>query len=247
MSTGSRLALIAAGVCLGLAFQASFRRSILFPVLRRSPASCTRRRGAAWRVEDLLLLLPVGLLILNAGYLFQGSTSLLGSLGLGSDLFRHVSAFLRLPLPSEWLRGLDEQISSYAAPLPAYFLGRLFDDGGTLGDHDVAAFLLKTSLPVLILAALGVAAASKHRREVLPWLLAPILLQLLLISVVVHQKIGVRYVLPVYPFLFLVAGGATRLIRADVPGRRRCSARCWSSTASARSRRFRTTSPTSTS
>lgn len=212
VGTRSTRALVAAGVCFGLALLSKFSAFILVPALVLIALQPAPAQGRWGRLRDLLVLFPVGLLVLNAGYLFQGCLSPLGSLAPASGFLRSLPGALRLPVPADWLRGLDQQLFSNAQAVPAYFLGRRFADGKALWYYEPAAFLLKTSLPVLVLAACGVIAAARGRKQILPALLVPVLLQFLLVSLVVEQKIGLRYLLPVYPFLFVVAGGAVRLL-----------------------------------
>lgn len=72
------------------------------------------------------------------------------------------------------------------------------------------AFLVKTPLPALILIAWGVVAwvrrpAAERGRD-LPWLLSALLLGAL--AVTSRINIGVRHIYPMYPFLYVLAGGA---------------------------------------
>ncbi len=88
-----------------------------------------------------------------------------------------------------------------------YFHGRFYDHH--LWYYFLAALLLKTPLAVLILLALRIISQVFHREEGLAdrlLLLAPVAVWLLVVSWKAFQ-IGVRYVLPVYPFLFVYAAG----------------------------------------
>jgi hypothetical protein len=88
-----------------------------------------------------------------------------------------------------------------------YFHGA-FHDGG-LWYYFLAAFLLKTPLAFLLLLVLRGATQLWHREE--GWadrvlLFSPVAIWFLIISWKAFQ-IGLRYVLPVYPFLFVYAAG----------------------------------------
>lgn len=88
-----------------------------------------------------------------------------------------------------------------------YFHGRFYDHH--LWYYFLAAFLLKTPLALLLLLALRVVSQAVHREE--GWadralLFAPVAIWFLVISWRAFQ-IGIRYVLPVYPFLFVYASG----------------------------------------
>jgi hypothetical protein len=81
----------------------------------------------------------------------------------------------------------------------------------------LAAFALKTPIPLLLLLAAGlffVCARAARRAitidDLVLWV--PIAAVFLFFSVE-HRSIGLRYVLPVYPFMFVIAGGAVWQLR----------------------------------
>ncbi|GMV07161.1 MAG: glycosyl transferase [Gemmatimonadota bacterium] len=88
-----------------------------------------------------------------------------------------------------------------------YFHGAFTE--GRIPWYFVAAFLLKTPLALLLL--LGLRAASRIRHGGEGWdvgilLLSPVVIWFVIISWKAFQ-IGIRYVLPVYPFLFVLTSG----------------------------------------
>jgi hypothetical protein len=90
---------------------------------------------------------------------------------------------------------------------PAFLLGRLSTEGWWY--YFPATFVLKTPMPLLLLVA-AAAVRAMRRREPTPvaWLLwAP---PLLYTSLVMTRSlnIGHRHLLPIYPYLFVLAGGA---------------------------------------
>jgi len=88
-----------------------------------------------------------------------------------------------------------------------YFHGAFHD--GRLWYYFLAAFLLKTPLALLLLLALRGATGFLHRVEGRPervLLFSPVVIWFVIISWKAFQ-IGLRYVLPVYPFLFVFAAG----------------------------------------
>lgn len=90
---------------------------------------------------------------------------------------------------------------------PAYFHGMFHE--GRIPLYFVAAFLLKTPVGALGLLATRIADVATHRGEraavlLLTW--APVVTWFAIISWKAYQ-IGLRYVLPVYPLLFVFTGG----------------------------------------
>ena len=95
---------------------------------------------------------------------------------------------------------------------PSFFWGEIRNDGWWL--FFPAALLLKTPLPFLMLSGYGtIVLLREHRHE---WRhLVPLVsaAAILLVAMPSHLNLGVRYVLPFYPMMSLVAGfGAVRLL-----------------------------------
>jgi hypothetical protein len=67
------------------------------------------------------------------------------------------------------------------------------------------SFTWKTPLLTIALIAVGLVVALKLRRQELAWLVVPPLVYIA-ISMASHLNIGHRHLLPIYPFLFVLAG-----------------------------------------
>ena len=108
---------------------------------------------------------------------------------------------------AEYFRGLDMAWSFMRAGQTAFFHGRYSSDG--FWYYHLAALLVKSSLPVLILSAALLLRPGfwEFRRLVL----ALPVLAILLASSIAPLQTGHRHLLPVYPFLFVLAGGAVAL------------------------------------
>ncbi|MBE7220248.1 MAG: glycosyl transferase, partial [Caulobacteraceae bacterium] len=115
-------------------------------------------------------------------------------------------------LPEAYLWGLaNTKLTEFADT--AYLFGHVYRHGPWW--YFPAAFLIKSTLPLLILVA--VAAVLRLDRLIGAQRLGALLIPPALYFAVVsssHFDIGVRHLLPVYPFLYVVAaGGAALLIR----------------------------------
>lgn len=104
-----------------------------------------------------------------------------------------------------YLTVLRSQLWDLSSGHEAYLLGRYSTAGWWY--YFPVAFLLKTPLPTLALAALGAAALPARGRWHAGLLLVPPALFFAAFVLSRGKAIGLRYLLPVYPFLFLVAGG----------------------------------------
>ena len=90
----------------------------------------------------------------------------------------------------------------------SYFWGRVYRHGPW--QYFPAAFLIKSTLPLLILLLLAPWAERgfmrKHTRELI-FLLLPVVVYFGVVMTS-HFCIGARHLMPVYPFLYLIAGAA---------------------------------------
>jgi hypothetical protein len=104
-----------------------------------------------------------------------------------------------------WLAGLRQFLTQAAAGQPAFFLGEYSTEGWWA--YFPVAFLIKTPLGTLVLIAgsllLWRVGARPSPRDA--WaLLAPVL-AILILAVGSRVDIGLRHILPVYPFLLVLA------------------------------------------
>ena len=96
----------------------------------------------------------------------------------------------------------------------AYLLGQISQDG--FWSYFPIAFAVKTPLPTLLLlvAASGLWLLKRRRLSVDCWLLLPALIYFSL-AVFSRFNIGIRHILPIYPFLFVLLGGVTQQLWQD--------------------------------
>ncbi|HEY6445871.1 MAG TPA: glycosyltransferase family 39 protein [Acidobacteriaceae bacterium] len=110
-------------------------------------------------------------------------------------------------LPESWLYGLaDTKIT--ADTYTSYFFGHVYPHGNWL--YFPAAFAIKSTLPLLLMlllvCALVVARRFHAPRELL-YMALPALLYFL-VAANSNMNIGARHLLPIYPFLYVLAAGA---------------------------------------
>ena len=160
------------------------------------------------------------LLVVNAGYFFQGVFLPLGQAnfiqgGLLSSIAERLH-FLGLPLPLPFLEGIDKVLNIGKGREPSYFFaGELSSEGWWY--YHIAAFAFKTPLPLLILSAISlvlwVFRRSSGKRDYC--LFMPIILLFASNALFNSMYIGVRHILPVYPLLFI---SVSPLLRAGLSG-----------------------------
>ncbi|MBA4137609.1 MAG: hypothetical protein C0518_09860 [Opitutus sp.] len=117
-------------------------------------------------------------------------------------------------LPEAYLYGLafTDRFSRHRL---AYFAGEYRERGWR--EFFPAAFALKTTLPALALAALGLLAVGRHpRRARLLYRVSPLLVFAGVygaFALTTNLNIGHRHLLPLYPALYLLAGAAVHFSR----------------------------------
>lgn len=169
----------------------------------------------------LLAGLVPGILFLERGLDRQGPAGL--SRARGGVLFA-VAAVLALAVIYRfgqlglWWEGFRATMSRLDQGRSSYLLGRHFTEGSWL--YFPAALFAKSPLGLLVLSAWGlVQAARRPRRSERLWLILPVVAYALA-ALSAKVQIGVRHLMPLFPFLALWAGlGAGDLWRRRLIGR----------------------------
>lgn len=161
----------------------------------------------------LLLLIPVVVVALEAGYCFQIWWGPLGALPFRSDTFRALAARwpgLRVPLPLPFLGGLDYlSLVGSTERIHTYLLGQVRT--GAVVSYFPLALAFKWPLALLAAVLLrgfvrprGPAAASLPATWVMGIAAAVMLVFAMFLT---HLNVGVRYLLPLLPLACVWCGG----------------------------------------
>jgi Dolichyl-phosphate-mannose-protein mannosyltransferase len=209
----SRGRLLVAVAAFGLAQLTKTTAAFLLPIFALILALRLTSRKDLLRAAGLLLLLGLGALVaLNAGFLGEGTGTPLKSYTFVSDGFKKLAATpvlrdLPLPLPYAYVQGLDMVSRDSRAQYWSYLRGRYSDTG--FRSYFLWAFLVKVPVAtqILLLLALGLWASGRLRAPGADdFLLVPVAFLLLYFSFFFRLGIGIRYILPLFPFLFVFAG-----------------------------------------
>jgi 4-amino-4-deoxy-L-arabinose transferase-like glycosyltransferase len=106
---------------------------------------------------------------------------------------------------SPWLHGLEKFLTHAQDGHPAFFLGDYYSQGWW--NYFLVAFLIKTPIGSLLLIAASLTfyrAGNPLRRRAAIFLLVPVVV-VFLATTEAKVNIGLRHILPVYPFLFVIA------------------------------------------
>ncbi len=199
---GGAPAVALAGVALGAALLTKYTAVLLIGIL---PMIALVDRVEKKRLYAIPVIIVIALAVLYAGY-FPAFMQ-----GAGEN-----DPAIRSGLPAPYLDGIDYQRAANRGHR-AFFLGEVSDAGWP--HYYPVAFLAKTPIPLLLLAAAGcwlLLAAPSKRRGAIALLLPPLTLALFFI-LVSRINIGLRYLLPVYPFLALAAAHGVSELGARSP------------------------------
>jgi hypothetical protein len=223
---------LVSGIVLGLAELTKTTLLILpaiWPLLWVVYVACAGRPGRSvgplGEVAMLILQLATAVLVINAGYAFEGSferlgtfhfqsRSLTGSPGAGGPAVgrnRFVGSWLGevpVPLPSNYVQGIDSQKVDFERGMPSYLGGRWSERGQWYYYLYAMGVKLPAGTLLLLLASVIASIPARGRahsaRDELV-LLLPALAILLLVSSQTGLAIHFRYILPALPFLFIFA------------------------------------------
>ncbi|MDI6892911.1 MAG: glycosyltransferase family 39 protein [Actinomycetota bacterium] len=124
----------------------------------------------------------------------------------GKPIFAGIVQFCleKVPLPAgSWFRGLITQVGHSRYGHAAFLAGRYSTSGWWY--YHFVAFLIKTPIALLILVALAVVFWKRIRSKnfLNEWFLLVPIAVFFLFSALGRISIGLRYILPIYPFLFV--------------------------------------------
>jgi len=225
-----------AGLTLGLAELCKMTLILLyalFPIIwlidrkfvgRERRTLCLQREGA-----QLFGIVFLSILTLNLGYGFEGSCRRLDSFAFQSDALsgsvshgsepaqaktsRYGNRFhdswlgrVPVPLPSQYILGIDEQKADFETRFPSYFRGEWRRQGWWY--YYIYGLAIKEPLGTWVLLLLTTATTLCRRRSKSDWredliLLAPALAILVFVSSQTGFNHHFRYVLPALPFFWI--------------------------------------------
>jgi hypothetical protein len=246
VSAPTLLPLFSSGIALGLALLSKFTALLLlivYPLIlfvqSLSEQLATNRSrtpdpGLRTRFLHLSLIGLIAFVVLNAGYTFQGSFSPLKDYTFTSHFLKPLNyPFLkefRVPLPFYYLTGFDNQKLKEEAGSETMLLGEVSRTGWWY--YYFFVLLFKLPVPTLVFLVLVLLKSfQKSWTSDKTFLLLPIIVILLAFSFV-RLQLGIRYILPILPFLFVYLGqivyllsGAKKVV-AD-PGLQTSDSRLW--------------------
>ncbi len=161
-----------------------------------------------------------GVVTINVGYLFSGTFFTLADQVFSSDLIKGLAAtplrHLPIPLPIEYVRGFDVQMDIAQGNNP-FYIGYLMGEHSMTGwwYYYLVGLLVKNPEVIWVFFVLSLFAwiTVSPRPPLRSWLCLwgiPCVF-LAYFSFVTNTPIGIRFLLPIFPLLFVALGGIVRL------------------------------------
>jgi hypothetical protein len=159
----------------------------------------------------LIVIIVLPLFLLNLGYFFNGTFNSLDSIEFKSEsLNSYKNSFIRkipLPLPEGYLKSIDFNRRDSSEDSRSYLFGK-FQRHNNPWYYFSLTFLFKTSIIMLFFIFFGIYKFKNKNKNVfltLSLFIFPLIF-LLVNSFFNPYNIGVRYILPIYPFLIIISG-----------------------------------------
>lgn len=191
----------------------------------------TLRSGAGRFLRYSMALALVTALIINLGFSFERTGTRLGDYQFESKAFQSLQSWsvmlqsVPVPLPYSYLSGLD--MGAYKRETgfgsgPTYLLGKLGVENRQLKgfkEYFIVAFFYKVPVATQVLLVLAVFTLFRRRKRANFWqneafLLVPALFYFIVFSYSTAQ-LGIRYILMIFPFLFVFSSSIVARPRMD--------------------------------
>ena len=220
-----------AGLVLGLAELCKFTLLVFYPlfilmwIIYRTPEFRNLTRTEWWRQgQQFTAIVLISIAVINTGYLYEGTGKTLGSFrfqtatlsgvdslhdvpsGGGNRFNGTLLGYFPMPLPANYIQGIDTQKLDFERGLPSYLRGEWSDHGWWY--YFLYALLIKTPLGTLGLFALAIFCSLFFGSTNAAWrdemvVLLPGLAILVLVSSQTGFSVHSRYVIPALPFFFV--------------------------------------------
>lgn len=196
-----------------------------FPWIRSLGPSMVARRQLLSAGYAFCVIGLIAVVVVNAGYGFEGSFRSSGDEQVNDVDEDAISATaqgasapstLPRPLPSPFLDLIRFQSRLVATSGSVYFAGKIYDSG--LWYLMIVSFLIKTPMPAILLFGGALFYLAWHVRSSQgEWLLVSFICVILFVfSYLGNVNVGVRYILPVCPFIHILTGAcARRMLRGS--------------------------------
>ena len=211
-----------AGFCLGIAQLLKLTCILLGPLMIVAwflrPITSEKTSLKSW-IGQWLLVWGIAIVVINVGYLGEQTGRSLSKMAMGSQRFQQLQQVpllgtIPIPLPANYVRAFDRVAQDLAQKHPVFLDGDWSRSG--YRSYYLEALLYKLPLGTLFLIAGAMVGCVANRRT--NWrqqlMMVVSVLALLVPASLGANQIGIRYVLPVLPLLYLFASQVAMSLNA---------------------------------
>jgi len=220
-----------AGIILGLAELTKFTLLIFYPLFivlwlcyKLPEFKTLTKNDWFYQTKQIIVIFAISVLVINMGYLFEGTGKQFGTFKFQTALFTGdktvdevpraggnrfegtLLGYLPMPLPSNYIQGIDTQRLDFERGLPSYLRGEWSDHGWWY--YYLYALLIKTPLGTIGLFFLAIFCTFFQKGYNASWRdeMVILLSGIVLLAFVSSQSgfsVHSRYTIPALPFFFI--------------------------------------------
>jgi len=204
LAAPSKRSAILTGVALGLAQAVKFTSIFLIPILALMTLWWSIKNRRLPQLFMIPMLAISTIISLNFAYSWQGSFTSANEIEWRSESFSNLADVgVPLPVPRPWIEGLDwVKSDDDMGHGNIYLNGEMTNNGRN--DYYLLAMLRKFPIPLMLLGLAGLTSKRREGDDSIGLIVPPLFL-LCWFSFAFNFQLGIRYILPVIPFIAMFA------------------------------------------
>ena len=212
--------LVLAAISIGLALTSKISGILLAPIFiilftAGYVAKPVRKKDFALALSHLAVFCIIGLVIVCMAYGFKDVFKPLSSITSSSEALTFFGntfvKYVPIPLPSTYLQGIDYGMAHSERGHTSYFMGKVSSKGSWY--YYLLMFLVK--VPVAMILLLLISIYKRKPGLDLMFLAVPTFVVLAVLARG-NANIGLRHILPVFPFLFVFVGSLSSQLNKKI-------------------------------
>ena len=211
--------LILSGIFLGLAMLSKFTGILIIPIaLLQLFIICHNKIPKTKALYYILIIFLLASGCIFFIYSLNGINLMLYSRDFKSHLLSFLNNvfFKNIPLliPTQYIKGFDIVSFFNSKGFPNIFLGNFYPHGASFWYYYIIILLFKVPIPYILLTILGFIAVTinKYKSKIYYFFIIPPVLIFLTFSFLTDRQLGIRYIIPIFPYIALLATYAFRKI-----------------------------------
>ncbi|MCP4177948.1 MAG: glycosyltransferase family 39 protein [bacterium] len=204
---------ILTGLSLGAALLSKYTAILLIPILFLQLISKlihdrNKKYNIVKKISALLLIIILAILLVNLLYFSSADIYANNPIFRSKyfTIFPWVTKLISSILPYGYLKGFDIVSSLNAGRFANIFMGKLYRGGESWWYYYIVVSLLKIPIPIIILFFIGLITIINryYKKWKFYFFLFPPLIIVFTFSFIAGRQLGLKYLLPAYPYLIII-------------------------------------------